>query len=268
MKAKVMTIGPELARNMLDRNGRNRTVNTRAVARYANDMRDGKWTLNGEPIILDYNDDLLDGQHRLLAVIEYGRPVSFLVVTGAEPDVFNTIDIGSMRSGGDVLSIKGYKYAKTLAAILRTTHHFKTQGFHKSPKTADTRKKTQRRVDHLELVQKYPSAVDAAEYMSHRRANCSAFRPASFAGTMFVVFGEEDPVARNRFFDAIYDMETQDATLKPIVRLKRAYESVAIAKEMNGSLQYRFEQWDKSFRDFKKIVTPRLATRRLLLNDS
>lgn len=266
MKAKVMTIGPEQARQMLERNGRNRTVNTRAVARYANDMREGKWTLNGEPLIFDFNGNLLDGQHRLYAVIEAGISAQFLVVTDTDPDVFDTIDIGNKRTGGDILSIRGYKYSKTLAAILRTTHHYKLQGFHNNRHTAENNTKNQRRIDHLELVQKYPTAVQAAEYLAHRRSSCSIFRPVSFSGAMYVVFGEQDAFARDEFFNAIFDMESEHATSKPILALRKAYESVAVTRDMNASLQHRFWRWDKAFREFRKVVSPKKNTLRLDMN--
>ena len=80
--AKVENIGPDGAKKFLDRMIYNRNVSPSRVTAYAVDMRSGSWDLNGQAIVLDENGLLLDGQHRLLAIIESGVTLPMLVVRG------------------------------------------------------------------------------------------------------------------------------------------------------------------------------------------
>lgn len=80
--AVVIDVTPELARVWLRANTRNRNTRERAVTEYARDMVAGHWNLNGEAIKFAYDGSLLDGQHRLRAVIEADATVQMLVVVG------------------------------------------------------------------------------------------------------------------------------------------------------------------------------------------
>lgn len=108
MKTELMTITPEIAKQMLLSNGSNRRLRAHRVSKYANDMRNGNWHLTGQTITFGSNGQLLDGQHRLAAVIEADVPVQFLVVTGAE--VVPTYDNGLPRSLADQLYLNGCNY--------------------------------------------------------------------------------------------------------------------------------------------------------------
>ena len=104
MVANVETITPEIAEAYMERNKINRSVSNHTVAKYANDMSNGMWQINGEPIVFDVNGNLKDGQHRLLAVIRAGVPVSMLVVRGVSEDV-SIFNIGRGRSITDAITI-------------------------------------------------------------------------------------------------------------------------------------------------------------------
>lgn len=123
MKTEVRTIGPKEAQDLLLLNRANRIVNERRVARYAGDMLSGKWLMNGEPIILG-NNRLLDGQHRLLAIVRSGITVQVLVVSGVDERAFATIDTGRDRAAGDIFSIAGIKNSRNAAAaVLRALEY-------------------------------------------------------------------------------------------------------------------------------------------------
>jgi len=118
--AELRTIAPEEARELLTRsNTHNRNLRRRVVTDYARDMRAGTWIFNGESIKLDHDGTLLDGQHRLAAIIEAGIPVSLLVITGFDTVAQDTMDTGRPRTSADVLSLHGETHATLLAATLR-----------------------------------------------------------------------------------------------------------------------------------------------------
>src|SRR5262245_16276311 len=102
----VETITPESATNWLRANQHNRPVRRRHVAFLAKQITDGHWQLNGQTIIISEDEQVLDGQHRLLAVIEAGRQIQSLVVYGVDPVAFKTIDTGAVRTGADALCLE------------------------------------------------------------------------------------------------------------------------------------------------------------------
>lgn len=69
---KVVT--PALAEEMLEKNFSNRKINQRRVACYANDMKSGHWEkiVDGLALQFDKEWNLLNGQHRLQAIVQSG----------------------------------------------------------------------------------------------------------------------------------------------------------------------------------------------------
>ena len=55
-------------------------------------MQNGEWKLNGKSICFDWNGRLLNGQHRLSAVVRSGVPLTTLVVRGLDPALVPTQD--------------------------------------------------------------------------------------------------------------------------------------------------------------------------------
>lgn len=123
VKTSIETITPELAEHYLKFNTRNRyncKGNPETIKSFAEDMKMGLWKLNGSSISFSDKDILLDGQHRLYACIMAGVPFTTLVVRGLPDDCFDTIDIGLMRKGGQLLQMHGVaNYNMAAAGITR-----------------------------------------------------------------------------------------------------------------------------------------------------
>lgn len=117
---EVKSIDPAMAAAMLAKNSTNRKVNTRRVHTYANFMRNGEWKLNGESICFDSDGNLLNGQHRLLAVIESDMTVPFVIVSNVDDGSFSTYDTGKKRTAGDVFGIAGVRNPnESASAVLK-----------------------------------------------------------------------------------------------------------------------------------------------------
>jgi len=106
--SNVETLTPKTCRLLLERNNHNRTVRPGLVEMYANEMQAGDWRLNGEPIIIADNGDVMNGQHRLLATVKANVPLTSVVVRNVDRSTFGTIDTGSSRNGADILTIRGF----------------------------------------------------------------------------------------------------------------------------------------------------------------
>lgn len=75
---RFILIDPAMAVTMLEQQSKNRHVNHRAIERYARKMDSNEWISNFQTSI-SFNslNKLIDGQHRLHAVILHGKPVVF-----------------------------------------------------------------------------------------------------------------------------------------------------------------------------------------------
>lgn len=111
MEANIEIITPELAEVYLGKNSNNyRKISRQIVLAYAADMKTGNWKLNGEAIKFNKSGFLVDGQHRLNAVVRSGVSVPMLVIRGVEDDV-QTYDIGKGRSVAEIASAQSLSYS-------------------------------------------------------------------------------------------------------------------------------------------------------------
>lgn len=127
---ELQAITPEYARYLLDKNyENNRTVRHSVVKQYARDMKNGNWVVGLydnqiAPICISKSGTLLDGQHRLLAIIEANVPVMMFVQTGLSEDAYTVMDNGVKRSTADVMrnSQNAYVLASFLKMVFATKY--------------------------------------------------------------------------------------------------------------------------------------------------
>jgi len=116
--AKVENIGPREAQQMLAQMGNNRSLSRSRVDSLAEGIDRGEWKLNGETVIIDADGNVIDGQHRLHAIIKSKRSVPVVVVRGVRPDAIDTIDTGKSRSLINVLQLTGIGYAGRVGPVV------------------------------------------------------------------------------------------------------------------------------------------------------
>jgi hypothetical protein len=111
---------PEFATQLLEHNASNRPLSDAHVGRIARQIIDGKWKYNGDTIKISTEQEVLDGQHRLWAVIEAQIPIDTVIVYGIERDAFSTIDtVRRLRTGGDTIALNGVRnYRNQIAGAL------------------------------------------------------------------------------------------------------------------------------------------------------
>lgn len=107
MNVKIEVITPEIAKEYLARNTSNyRKVNHKRVASYAKDMELGKWEFNGEGIKFSKSGNLVDGQHRLAAIVKANVPVKMLVIYDVDDDV-KIYDVAQSRTISQIARASG-----------------------------------------------------------------------------------------------------------------------------------------------------------------
>jgi hypothetical protein len=119
VSVSIVRITAEIAREMLEKNTKNRPLNKRHADRLKDAMIAGEWWMNGETIIFSAEGILLNGQHRLWAIVASGVSVDVLVVRGIDAEAFRTLDGVRTRRTGEVLGMAGEVNASSLASCVQ-----------------------------------------------------------------------------------------------------------------------------------------------------
>jgi hypothetical protein len=119
MQIADVLVTPSMAKDLLSRNKSNRPLRDRLVSLYARDMTQGQWQMNGETVKISKDDELLDGQHRLHAIIKSGKSIRMPVVRNLGKETFHTIDTGMRRSNAQILQIAGFENTTAMASAAR-----------------------------------------------------------------------------------------------------------------------------------------------------
>ncbi len=88
----IETITPRQAEHCLAANRGNRNIVRSHVSALARDITNGQWMFNAQPICFSASGRLLNGQHRLSAVIEAGEPIEVMVMRNLPEEAFETYD--------------------------------------------------------------------------------------------------------------------------------------------------------------------------------
>lgn len=124
-KITTEVIGPDEAALILaNHNDQNRTLTPGTVKKYARAMLKDEWAFIGDPIRFDRGGELLDGQHRLAAVVEAGVPQTFVIVRNLEPESQRYMDAGRKRSAADQLKIDGVRHPNESSQIAALVMHW------------------------------------------------------------------------------------------------------------------------------------------------
>lgn len=203
IRSTVEKITPEVAAKILEdsKTIQNRNVSDHHVEWLTSQMRDGRWVLNGEAIIVDEDGQLLDGQHRLWAVVNSGITIESLVTRGVERKAFPTIDTGAARTSSNTLTMTGEKNTKVLAAALGLLHRYdqgkmlwslKPSGF--SPAVG------------LALLKQHPEMRDAVEWACAQGSNpiLRKVSKSPLAFLRYLIVGHK-PQKGKEFFDLVGD---------------------------------------------------------------
>jgi hypothetical protein len=103
----IMEIDPALAAKWLEGNTHNRKLEQRVADDYAREILAGRWRLTHQGIAFDGKGVLIDGQHRLWAVVLSEKTVKMRVFFNEPAENMQAVDTGKRRSNFDVLRLTG-----------------------------------------------------------------------------------------------------------------------------------------------------------------
>lgn len=192
---QLVKITPQMAADLLKHNAAGqRPVRASRVEQYARDMHNGKWMLTGETIKLDPEGALLDGQHRLAAIVESGCTIPLLIAYGVPHEAMAVMDSGVARTFADALHMGGAQNRILLAAIVRRVLAWERGARIPNGKIV---------LSHSELGDRFrldPYGFDAATRRANdvRNAGVGHGMPA---GTAYYLFAQIDEAQAKSFAD-------------------------------------------------------------------
>jgi hypothetical protein len=216
---KTMLVTPEQANKWLGANAEDqRNQRDVKIEGYARDMKAGKWHLSGDTIKLTKDGVLIDGQHRLKAVVKAGVPVYMVVVFNVDHAAMAVIDTGIARTFAD--SLRGLPIANRndVAAVVRRITVWDRGN--RMGKGGDN-------PTHQELQERFNKDADAFVTAAARGVDCSKARicAAGAASTAFYLFQRIDPELTHQFFDKLIsgaNLSPKEAILTVRERLIRS----------------------------------------------
>lgn len=120
METRLETITPEKALSLLKNNTKNRSLNKDLVLFYADQMLKNQWKITGQGISISDNNILIDGQHRLAAIVKSNIAQIMNVTYGLlYEDVYSVYDTGKSRNAKDVLYVNNVKHASHISSSVR-----------------------------------------------------------------------------------------------------------------------------------------------------
>ena len=209
-------ITPAIAQRWLDKNTHNRNVRPIRVKNYAADMASGAWEFNGDPIRFSDEGTLLDGQHRLEAIVASGVAIRMVVIRGLAHQAQNTMDGAITRTFGDVLALQGEHSVHSLASAVRSVRLWEngTRAFTGNSVTSNPVL--------LDTLHRHPWIREALPLLI--KVSKIAHIPTSVSAALYMEFYRLDKADATWFFEMVSCQENLEIP-QPIFKLRNTIEA-------------------------------------------
>jgi hypothetical protein len=97
MRFELVKVTPEMAAKFLLKNDGNRKLREQHAAGLARAIENGKYQLTHQAAAVTKKGRLIDGQHRMRAIIMAGKPVEMFIAYDVPDDTFAVLDAGMPR---------------------------------------------------------------------------------------------------------------------------------------------------------------------------
>lgn len=202
--AKLVSVTPKMAQQWLLKNHKNRNLRQAKVDRYARDLTAGAWRFTGESIKFDWDGNLLDGQHRLAAILKSGVTVELLVVHNVDPAAQDVMDTGAARTTVDMLALHGKQYGATLASGTRLCLNWQAGNIRVSTSNLTL---TPTHSEVLAFVESDPRIGWSAQFATALYPSLRSAKPSVIAFSIWLTSGI-DAKASREFHQSLADLTT------------------------------------------------------------
>lgn len=241
-------IDPAIAQVYLGKNiEHNRNPIDERVERMARDMRNGDWIPTADPIKFNKDGRLIDGQHRLRAIMRSGTTQRVLVARDLAEDAVYVIDTGATRSAAQALKIAqtNSKNNSVAVAAAQIVHGYEAGVF----KNTGSNQQSKDRMTNVELL-RYMDVHGEEIYAGVRMAEWvrrSLPLPGSVVAAAYVILARVDPEQAMIFFGRIREGSAGLETGDPVSTLtRRVYQDRMSNRRISPALAlfYLIRTWN------------------------
>jgi hypothetical protein len=105
MEYKRQNVTPQAGAKMLERNKGNRDIRQHRVDYFVDLLTRGEFKCTHQGIAIAPDGNLLDGQHRLWAIVTSGIAADMMVAHNVDPDTYTAIDTAAKKTNADLLRV-------------------------------------------------------------------------------------------------------------------------------------------------------------------
>lgn len=205
-QARWEVITPSVAERYLELNRNNRPVTEGGVRDWAGELLDGAWKPTGQGIAFNDEGSLMDGQHRLMAIIRTGIPMLVLVIRDVPADAFSSMDINRRRTAGQILRMRGVINGTLTAGIVRGVLCYREtmNGRHSSLAGAYSVSRTNREIE--EALDFLPGLEDVSVFALRFGKTTALGSPSAVGAALYQCY-LADADATQAFIDGVLEGE-------------------------------------------------------------
>lgn len=193
-------ITPALAKDILETlNTNNRPLSNGNVKTLVAQIQNEEWIAGTSTIIFSDNQTLLDGQHRLNAIVNSNTPLIFHVAFNMPEIAFCVLDTNKKRTGSDTLAKAGFSNLGTLNSMIRkSNHYYKAKGNMWNISSPCNNTKT------LEIIKSNPHYQEIAKKIDANK-DYAIYGNKSDLAACYAIFYKIDPILAEEFMLLLVD---------------------------------------------------------------
>lgn len=264
MEVRPVKVTPRIAKDWLAKNlDNNRPTRERVIDKYAADMTEGLWKETGETIKFNVEGKLIDGQHRLHAIIKSKQTMTLWVAYGLPIESFTAIDTGSSRRFADLLHFEGTPYGIRVGGIVKWVDNYENGNpmNYGGTRTASSTQLWERfRKDETHFIEAAKHASDLKRVVD-----------ATLAGGMaYYLFNKIDEQTTHAFFESLKTGANLNGKSPILVLRNRLISQSKTGERLNTGerLSLYIRAWNNYIRDTPVSVLYQIGTDRKKLGNN
>lgn len=239
MRVRQVTMTPELAAKLLERNLKNRITAPYRVAALAKAMQEDRFYPEAAgPVVVGSDKLLHDGQHRLYATVESGVSWPCILIEDAMPAARMAYDTGKRRSFADWLRMNDITQETLVASVTRLLWFW--DNGHMASRAAWMKARAVLQPDHTQLWEFYQANQERihAGMRLGRQAEKSMLRSVAVLGAIVLMDIDEDECS-----DFYRQLRRDGETSEQVnLLLKRLDSLPSLASHSNGQDAFKGDQ--------------------------
>ena len=268
MDGKFKKLTPELAKKWLETMpDYQRTKKDLWVAEYAKDMEEGRWNEKiGDRIRFNKKGQMIDGQHRCLAVIESGVSIMVEVIEGLDDSAYPFIDKGHVRTVSDSI---GGKNANVRSAIAKALIALSNGTPNASILSGNTSKKSNpiSRIEVAEVAKSKEVIISQLLECFMQLKNANNGRFSAVVATCLAAYALELHGSIENFYEFCADLN-KPAQERPVIctmaREKSAGFNITKGKSKNTMM---FAIFAIAYKNWASDITPKVIQTSVITKD-